>query len=172
MEADRLRFLVFTGGHVLKHPDQDFAEGGAAFAATAFGVLGPVEVVHLEVGFSLALGVALGIAGTRFWTIIEREIETGINSLFSIMGFRRNLLDHLYQGVNIGMAWNRNHFVLTQDYEGDYVEYDRLPTITGNILRCSARVKNRARLQSEDDLAVDIWYDPLPQPLTVGLLLR
>ena len=96
----------------------------------------------------------------------------GINSLFSIMGFRRNLLDHLYRGVNIGMAWNRNHFVLILDYEGDYVEYDQLPTITGNILRCSGRVKNRARLQGEDDLAVDIWYDPLPQPLTVGQLLR
>ena len=55
VKADQPCFLVLTGGHVLQHSDHDLAEGGATFAGTASGVLGPVEVVHLEVCFVLAL---------------------------------------------------------------------------------------------------------------------
>ena len=69
MKADQPRFLVLTCGHALQHPDHDLAEGGATLSGAAFGVLGPVEVVHLEVGFVVALGVALGIAGTWLLTI-------------------------------------------------------------------------------------------------------
>ena len=69
MEADQAGLLVLTGGHVLQYSYYDLAEGGATFAGTALGVLGPVEVVHLEVSFVLALGVALGIAGAWLWAV-------------------------------------------------------------------------------------------------------
>ena len=69
MKADQPGFLVLTGGHVLQHPDHDLAEGGTTLAAAALGLLGPVEVVHLKVGFVLALGVAFGKAGTGFWAV-------------------------------------------------------------------------------------------------------
>ena len=71
VEPDQPCFLLLAGGHVLQHFHEDLAEDGAAFAATALGVLGPVEVVHFEVGFVLTLRVALGIAAARFCTVAD-----------------------------------------------------------------------------------------------------
>jgi len=71
VKGDQPAFLVFAGGHVLKHLYQDLPEGGATLAAAALSVLGPVEVVHFGVGLVLALGVALGIAGAGFRTVAD-----------------------------------------------------------------------------------------------------
>jgi len=71
VEGDEPAFLILAGDHVVQQFHQVLAKGGAGLAAAALGVLRPVEVVHLEVGRVLALGVALGIAAARFRAIAD-----------------------------------------------------------------------------------------------------
>ena len=44
-------------------------------------------------------------------------------------GHRRNILGRWHKKVNIGLAWDRYNFLAYQHFEGDYVEYDELPSI-------------------------------------------
>ena len=103
---------------------------------------------------------------------LEREIEDGVHSLFRIVGHRTVLMDRVYRRVNIGIASSRNHFVLYLTLEGDWIEYRQVPTITGSILQFAGRSRNGVRLNAGEDLSAEIWYDPLPQPATLGQLLR
>ncbi|MDE2779311.1 MAG: hypothetical protein OXI91_06515 [Chloroflexota bacterium] len=105
-------------------------------------------------------------------TDLESRIESGIGQLFNVVGHRPALLDPLHRKANIGIAWNRRQAILVLEFQGDYVEFDALPRISGGNIRFSGSVKNRVRLREEDDLGVQIWYDPLPGPLTTGQLLR
>ncbi len=105
-------------------------------------------------------------------TDLELLIEDGMTWMFEITGHRRVALDSLYRKANIGIAWNRYNFVLAVELEGDYVEFDRLPAIANNVLTFSGRIKNGVRLWGENDLSADLWYDPLPRPVTAGQLMR
>lgn len=105
-------------------------------------------------------------------TDLELMIEEGITWIFETMGHRRVALESLYRSANIGIAWNRYNFVLAVELEGDYVDFERLPSIANNVLTFAGVVKNGVRLRSEDDLSASVWYDPLPRPTTVGQLLR
>ena len=103
---------------------------------------------------------------------IKHEIDEAMNGWMQSAGHRDNILDPWHRKVNIGLAWDNYNFVAFQHFEGDYIEYERLPTLTGNNLTFVARVKNGVTLSDEWDLAVQIYYDPPPETLTNGQLAR
>lgn len=60
---------------------------------------------------------------------IEEEIRDAMIGLMESPGHRRNILRSSHRKVNIGLAWDRYNIAFYQHFEGDYVEYDELPTI-------------------------------------------
>ncbi len=80
-------------------------------------------------------------------------------SLMNSPGHRRNILNKWHKKVNIGIAYNKESLHLVQQFEGDYIEFSKLPALSGNILTMAGRVS----LGTVDSVA--LYYDPLPQPL-------
>ena len=103
---------------------------------------------------------------------IAEEIEEAMEGWMDSPGHRRNILGKWHKRVNIGIAWDRYNFKAIQHFEGDYVEYDRLPVIDDGVLVMSGRVKNGAQFTEDSDLGVQVYYDPPPYPLTRGQLSR
>ena len=113
-----------------------------------------------------ALGFYFCPSNVRALPSIEQVVRDAMDSWTGSPEHRRNILDPWHRKVSIGFAWNRHYYAAYQHFEGDYVEYDRLPAIDGNgVLRLSGRVKNGARL-SREDMSVQIYYDPPPRTLT------
>ena len=110
--------------------------------------------------------------GSTSVTDINEEIANAMTRLMNSPGHRRTILDRWYRKVNVGLAWHQHHFVTIQHFEGDFVEYLRMPSIVDGQLRFSGRVKNGVGFSSRHDLMVDIWFDPPPTRLTPGQLIR
>ena len=87
-------------------------------------------------------------------------------------GHRRNILDRWHKKVNIGLAWDRYNFTAIQHFEGDYVQFDRLPSIDNGVLSFEGRAKNGVTFGGDRDLGVQIFYDPPPHRLTRGQVSR
>ena len=87
-------------------------------------------------------------------------------------GHMHNILRRWHRKVNIGLAWDGFNFAAVQHFEGDYVEYSSLPTITGNLLAFEGAVKNGASIGDERALGIQIYYDPPPHQLTRGQVSR
>ena len=103
---------------------------------------------------------------------IKQEIDVALKSLMDSPDHRRNILDPTHKKVSIGLAWDRFNIVAYQHFEGDYVEYEELPTISGSVLTLSGRVKNGVRFTEWSDLGVQVSYDPPFHPLTRGQISR
>lgn len=79
---------------------------------------------------------------------------------------KENILNKWHKKVNLGIAFNTNTVTLVQQFEGDYVEFSRPPSINGNIITLTGRF-----LQSGFKLNnISIAYDDLPQPISPTLL--
>ncbi|MFQ5761543.1 MAG: CAP domain-containing protein [Candidatus Bathyarchaeia archaeon] len=91
-------------------------------------------------------------------------LEEAERSLMSSPGHRRNILNPWHKKVNIGIAYgkegNKETLTLVQQFEGDYVEFNKPPTLSRNILSMDGKVT----LGTVD--AVELYYDPPPQPLS------
>ena len=103
---------------------------------------------------------------------IEQEIRETMDGWMSSSGHRRNILDPGHKRVNIGIAWDRYNTVMYQHFEGDYVEYERAPSISNDILSFSGTTKNGVRFSQEGDLGVQVYYDPPPHELARGQVAR
>ena len=104
---------------------------------------------------------------------IKGEIRSGMRSWMGSSGHRDNILHKHHKKVNIGLAWDKHNIRAYQHFEGDYVHYDRLPSIGADgILSLSGTTKNGAEFASKEDLGVQIFYDPSPHELTRGQLAR
>ena len=103
---------------------------------------------------------------------IEIEIRQAMEQWMDSPGHRRNILDRWHRRVNIGLAWDRYNFKAFQHFEGDYVEFDTLPTLTEGVLTLAGRTRNGARFDDAGDLMVQVFYDPPPHPLTRGQVSR
>ena len=79
---------------------------------------------------------------------IDSEIRDAMSGWMSSPGHRRNILGKWHKKVNIGLAWDKYNFLAYQHFEGDYVEYDELPSIQDGILSLSGIAKNGARFGS------------------------
>ena len=110
--------------------------------------------------------------GYRANASIKQEIRETMAGWMRSQGHRENILDPWHKKVNIGLAWDRYNTVMYQHFEGDYVEYQNMPTIKLGVLEFSGRTKNGARLADASDLGVSIYYDPPPHVLTIGQLAR
>ena len=105
-------------------------------------------------------------------TDIEGEVREAMVGWMNSPGHRRNILRPKHRRVNIGLAWDRYNFKAVQQFEGDYVEYEQVPTLENGTLAMSGRVKNGVQFQDERDLAIQIDYDPPPCQLTLGQVSR
>ena len=103
---------------------------------------------------------------------VEQEITETMEGWMGSPGHRRNILDRWHKKVNIGLAWDRYNFKAIQHFEGDYVEYDRLPAIENGVLSFAGRVKNGVTFRGDRDLGVQVYYDPPPHALTRGQVSR
>ena len=103
---------------------------------------------------------------------IRREIDEAMNGWMSSPGHRRNILDPAHKRVNIGIAWDRYNTAMYQHFEGGYIEYERLPSITDDILSLAGTAKNGVRFGQKRDMGVQIYYDPPPHELTRGQVAR
>lgn len=112
-------------------------------------------------------------AADRFAPVgdIKEEIATVTAALKDSTGHRANILDSSHRKVNIGLAWDRYNLMLVQHFEGDYVAYERLPTIVDGELTMSGRFKNGAG-PLQQDIRVSIEYDPPPAELSRKQLAR
>ena len=113
-------------------------------------------------------------AGNRYRPIgsTEQEVREAMEGWMDSPGHRRNILDPWHKKVNIGLAWDRYNFNAVQHFEGDYVEYDRLPAIENRVLTMSGTVKNGVQFEEKWDLDVWIQFDPLPHALSRGQVAR
>ncbi len=104
---------------------------------------------------------------------VNQEIDNAVEGWMDSPGHRGNILDRRHKRVNIGLAWDRYNFLAYQHFEGDYVEYDELPSLDANgILSISGATKNGVRFRSKRDLGVQIYFDPPPHELTRGQVSR
>ena len=104
---------------------------------------------------------------------IESEIRKAMDSWMGSAGHRRNILRKWHKKVNIGIAWNRYNFAAYQHFEGDYVEYDELPSISGDgVLTIQGATKNGAGFSQNRGLGVQIYYDSPTHALTRGQVTR
>ena len=100
---------------------------------------------------------------------VVRAVEGWMNS----PGHRKTMLYPTFKKLNIGLAWSRGLFYAFQHFEGDYIEFDTLPTITPDgMLHFAGRTKNGAYFVDEDDMYVGVHYDPPLQRLTRGQLIK
>ena len=110
--------------------------------------------------------------GYRSIAGIRQEIQEAMDGWMRSSGHRRNLLDPTHRKINIGLAWNRYNSVMYQHFEGDFVEYDHLPTVADGMLTLSGKTKNGVELRQTQDLGIQLYYDPPPVTLTGGQLAR
>ena len=110
--------------------------------------------------------------GYRANRSIRIEIGEVMQGLMDSPGHRRNILNKWHKKVNIGLAWDRYNFVAYQHFEGDYLEYDTLPSLENGILTLAGETKNGAGFRSRRDLGVTVFFDPPPHSLTRGQLAR
>ena len=110
--------------------------------------------------------------GYRPLSNIEDEIEETMTGWMSSPGHRSNILDPWHRQVNIGIAWDRYNVAMYQHFEGDYMEYDEVPSIVDGLLSFSGTAKNGLRFSSRRDLGVQVYYDPPPSKLTQGQVAR
>lgn len=103
---------------------------------------------------------------------IEEEIREAMRGLMASPGHRANLLDRWHRKVNIGLAWDEYSFVVVQHFEGNYVEFDRMPSIEEGVISISGTVRGQAIFEADEDLGIVVIYDPPPRPLTRGQLSR
>ncbi len=103
---------------------------------------------------------------------ITQEIDDAMEGWMASPGHRDNIMDKWHKKVNIGLAWDRYNLFAYQHFEGDYVEYDQLPSIEDGILALSGIVKNGADFNGDRDLSIQIYYDRLVHQLTRGQIAR
>ena len=75
----------------------------------------------------------------------------------------------------MGIAWDRYNFRVVQQFEGDYVKFERRPMLADGLLSFKGSLHNGAALDPDNikrDLVVQIYYDPPLQKLTRGQLAR
>ena len=110
--------------------------------------------------------------GYRAIQDIEHRIRQMMDGWMGSPGHRRNILDRWHKRVNIGFAWDRYNLMGFQHFEGDYVEYDQVPSLEGAAFTLSGNSKNGALVAQGSSVGIAIYYDPPPQPLTRGQLSR
>ena len=99
---------------------------------------------------------------------IDNLVRKAMEGWMDSPGHRRNILDPWHRKVNVGIGWDGYNFAAVQHFEGDYVEYSTVPKIADGVLTVEGTVQNGARIDREDSLGVQVFYDSPPKRLTRG----
>lgn len=81
-------------------------------------------------------------------------------------GHRDTILNKWHKQVSIGIAFDQRRLALVQQFEGDYIEFTKPPTLAQNILSLSGKIS----LGTFDTAA--LYFDHPPQPKTQQDLLQ
>ncbi len=90
----------------------------------------------------------------------KEMLEQAQEGLMTSPGHRKNILDKWHKKVNLGIAYDNERLDLVQQFEGDYIDFSELPSISGNILSMTGKVT----IGTIENII--LYYDPLPQPLS------
>ena len=88
---------------------------------------------------------------------VEESLTEYVLGFMESEGHRETMLDPLHQKVSIGIAVDRGVWVV-QHFEGDYIEFDELPSLDAGILSMAGRVGEG--VQMDEDVGALIEYDP------------
>ena len=99
---------------------------------------------------------------------IDRAIEGWMGSPFTSGA----ILYTNHKKVNIGLAWDSHNFFAYQHFETGHIEFDTLPGIENGVLSFNGSVKNGVQFAENEDMGVEIYYDPPPMQLTSGQIAR
>ncbi len=102
----------------------------------------------------------------------QEEAREVMKGFMGSPGHRDNILDKWHKKVNIGVWWDKFNMTVVQHFEGDYVKYDRLPSVENGVLTMSGRTKNGAGFDAENDFGVQLFYDQPHHALTRGQVSR
>lgn len=102
---------------------------------------------------------------TNYEINLLEELNKAEKGLMNSPGHRVNILDKWHKKVNIGIAYDKENLYLVQQFEGDYVIFDKLPTLSNDLLSFSGEMLENFKIDQ-----VNVWYDQLPHPLTLGQL--
>ena len=98
-------------------------------------------------------------------------VRDGMEYLMDRPNHRDDILDPRQAKVNIGLAFDGRHLMAVLVYEYGYVSFDRPPAIRDGMLSFSGRTDG-VSFPSASDMQVVLLYDPPPQNLTVGQVVR
>ncbi|MFC1931490.1 CAP domain-containing protein [Chloroflexota bacterium] len=90
----------------------------------------------------------------------KEKLKEAQEGLMTSPGHRKNIIDKWHKKVNLGIAYDEERLDLVQQFEGDYINFNKPPSILGSILSMIGKV----RLGTIEN--VSLYYDPLPQPLS------
>ena len=102
---------------------------------------------------------------------IRGAIKNDMDWLINSPGHYKTIITPHYRMVNIGIAFDDYNLKIVQQFEGDYVTFDQLPTLADGQLVLSGRTRNGVTLHPTNT-GVALFYDPLPSPLTHGQIAR
>jgi len=90
----------------------------------------------------------------------KEMLEQAQQGLMTSPGHRKNILNEWHKKVNLGIAYDNERLDLVQQFEGNYIDFNELPSISGDILSLAGKVT----LGTIEN--VSLYYDPLPKPLS------
>ena len=91
-----------------------------------------------------------------------REIE---RDWMESPGHRANILYPWHTNVNLGIACDRITCAAVQQFEGDYIEFEKPPALSSGVFSMAGKLSGGFELSG-----VQVWYHQLPHPLTFGQL--
>ena len=106
---------------------------------------------------------------------IDYEVRQTMDGFLGSPGHLRAIIDPAYRKVSLGIAWDRYNFKVVQQFEGDYVKFERFPVLENGVLSFEGSLHNGAALVPggvSRNLGVQIYYDPPLQTLTRGQVTR
>ena len=103
---------------------------------------------------------------------LKQALRQAMDSFMESPGHRRNILDPDHRKVSLGLAWSDRYAAVYQHFEGDYVEFDELPSIKTGVLTLAGRVRGGVWFPAKDNLQMSVFYDPPPRNLGRGQLAR
>ena len=108
--------------------------------------------------------IAARIPGVRYTkTPVKESLRKTQEGLMQSPGHRENILNPQHEKVNLGIACDDIGCTVVQQFESNFIEFVLLPTIENRLLRFTG-----ATLKGTAYFNADVYYDPLPIPLTAN----
>ena len=109
-------------------------------------------------------------AGRRHDTMFL--VREGMKGLMNSPGHRRNILNQDHRLLTTGLALHQGTFIGVQQFDGDFLRLAGPPRLTRGVIDLQITLLPPATAAQPGDLQLAINYDPPPQRLQAGQLLR